>query len=255
MSEILQTETGAVLSLTISRPEKKNAITNAMYGTLADAMARAQNDKAIRCVLITGTGDTFTAGNDLMDFAAMAAGGLDREQMQVFRFLDWLAGFEKPLIAAVPGLAVGIGTTLLLHCDLVFLSETATLSVPFVDLALVPEAASSLLLQQRIGHVRAFSMFALGERLDAKTALAWSLANKVVPAETLQAEALAAAQVLAAKPPGALAATKRLMRDAAALKALIAAEAAIFAERLTSPEAREAFVAFAQRRAPDYSKF
>ena len=255
MSEILQSETGAVLSLSINRPAKKNAITNAMYGALADALEQAQTNKAVRCVVITGAGDTFTSGNDLMDFAAVATGGLERERMQVFRFLDRLAEFEKPLIAAVPGLAVGIGTTLLLHCDLVFLSETATLSAPFADLALVPEAASSLLLQQRIGYVRAFSMFASGERIDARTAAAWGLANKVVPPEVLQGEALTAAQGLAAKPPGALAATKRLMRDAAALKAVIATKSAIFAERLTSPEAGEAFAAFAQRRAPDYSKF
>ena len=155
----------------------------------------------------------------------------------------------------MPGLAVGIGTTLLLHCDLVFLSETAVLSVPFVDLALVPEAGSSLLLQQRIGYVRAFSMFALGERVDAKTALSWGLANKVVPADVLQGEAMAAAQALATKPPGALASSKRLMRDSGALKTLIAREADIFEERLKSPEAREAFMAFAQRRAPDFSKF
>ncbi|MDR3463944.1 MAG: enoyl-CoA hydratase [Beijerinckiaceae bacterium] len=255
MSEILQSQTGAVLTVTINRPEKKNAITNAMYGTLVDALERAQADKAIRCVLVTGAGDTFTAGNDLMDFAAVAAGGLAREQIQGFRFLDRLAEFEKPLIAAVPGLAVGIGTTLLLHCDLVVLSETAVLSVPFVDLALVPEAGSSLLLQQRIGYVRAFAMFALGERIDAKTALSWGLANKVVPPDVLQGEAMAAAQALASKPPGALAASKRLMRDSEALKTVIAMEADIFEARLKSPEAREAFTAFAQRRPPDYGKF
>ncbi|MGD0634991.1 MAG: enoyl-CoA hydratase [Beijerinckiaceae bacterium] len=255
MSEILQSQTGAVLTLTIDRPGKKNAITNAMYGTLVEALERARDDKTIRCVLVTGAGDTFTAGNDLMDFAVIAAGGLARDQMQGFRFLDRLAEFEKPLIAAVPGLAVGIGTTLLLHCDLVFLSETAVLSVPFVDLALVPEAGSSLLLQQRIGYVRAFSMFALGERVDAKTALSWGLANKTVPPDMLQGEAMAAAQALAAKPPGALASSKRLMRDTGALKTVIAREADIFEARLKSPEAREAFTAFAQRRAPDFSKF
>ena len=255
MSEILQSQTGAVLTLTINRPEKKNAITNAMYGSVVDALERARSDTTIRCVVITGAGDTFTAGNDLTDFAVIAAGGLARDQMHAFRFLDRLADFEKPLIAAVPGLAVGIGTTLLLHCDHVVLSETAVLSVPFVDLALVPEAGSSLLLQQRIGYVRAFSMFALGERVDAKTALNWGLANKVAPPDVLQGEAMATAQTLASKPPGALAASKRLMRDAEALKTIMATEIDIFEARLKSPEAREAFTAFAQRRAPDFSRF
>ena len=255
VTEIVETRSGAVLSLTLDRPHKKNAITNAMYGVLADAFEQAQADASIRCILITGAGDTFTAGNDLMDFAAIAGGGLCRESMHVFRFLDRLAECEKPLVAAVPGLAVGIGTTLLLHCDLVYLAESAVLSVPFADLALVPEAGSSLLLQQRIGYVRAYQMFALGQRLDAQTALAWGLANKTIALEALSAEAMAAAQILASKPRGALAATKRLMRDAAALKRIISAESDIFSEQLTSPEAREAFAAFAQRRPPDYRKF
>src|ERR1700712_2465702 len=132
VSEILEARTDTVLTLTLSRPDKKNAITNAMYGNLADALLRARDDAAIRCVLLTGAGDTFTAGNDLGDFAAVASGTLDRSAMHVHRFLDVLATFEKPLVAAVPGLAVGIGTTMLLHCDLVLLAETATLSVPFV---------------------------------------------------------------------------------------------------------------------------
>lgn len=255
MARIDQRRSGHVLSLTIDRPEKKNALTNAMYGELADALEGAGTDAEVRCVLITGAGDTFTAGNDLGDFAAVAAGDLAQLDRHVHRVLHVLAVFEKPIVAAVPGLAVGIGTTMLLHCDLVLLAETALLSTPFVDLALVPEAASSLLLQARIGYVRSFGMFALGEKVDARTALAWGLANKVVPSEELHAEAMAAAEALAARPPGAVVATKRLMRDGDAMQAQIAAEGAAFEERLRSPEAREAFKAFAERRKPDYSRF
>ena len=192
MAQIAQTRTGKVLTLTIDRPEKKNALTNAMYGQLADALDAARSDDGVRCVVITGAGDTFTAGNDLGDFAAVASGDLKHLDRHVHRVLDGLATFEKPVVAAVPGLAVGIGTTMLLHCDLVFLSETALLSTPFVDLALVPEAASSLLLQARIGYARAFAMFALGEKVDAASALAWGLANRVVAGDKLHGVAMAA---------------------------------------------------------------
>ena len=158
MAQITQEHAGKVLTLTIDRPEKKNALTNEMYGQFADALEAARRDDSVRCVVITGAGDTFTAGNDLGDFAAVASGDLKQLDRHVHRVLDVLATFEKPVVAAVPGLAVGIGTTMLLHCDLVFLAETALLSTPFVDLALVPEAASSLLLQARIGYARAFAM-------------------------------------------------------------------------------------------------
>ena len=255
MAQIDVTRLGAVLGLTINRPEKKNALTNAMYGALVDGMTQASEDNSIRCVLITGAGDTFTAGNDISDFAAIAAGTLEQAERHVHGFLDVMAEFEKPVVAAVPGLAVGIGTTLLLHCDLVFLAESAVLYTPFVDLALVPEAASSLLLQGRIGYARAFSMLAMGEKVDAASALAWGLVNAVVPGGDLQAKAMAAAEALAARPPGAVVATKRLMRDHGAIAATMAAEGKLFAERLKSPEASEAFTAFAERRKPDFSKF
>jgi enoyl-CoA hydratase/carnithine racemase len=170
-----------ILTLTLDRPDKKNALTDAMYGTLADAFEAAAADDAVRAVLITSSGDSFTAGNDLGDFMSIATGMPD-ERAHVWRFLDWLARFEKPLVAAVPGLAIGVGTTMLLHCDLVYLAEDAVLATPFVDLALVPEAASSLLLPARIGHVRAFALFALGERMTAAEALAAGLANRSCPA-------------------------------------------------------------------------
>ena len=163
---------GGILSLTMARPDKKNALTNAMYGALADAIEGAETDPAVRVVLIRGEGDMFTAGNDVGEFAAIASGGVQGER-HVSRFLRSLARSSRPLVAAVQGRAVGIGTTMLLHCDLIVLAENALLSTPFVSLALVPEAASSLLMPLRIGYARAFEMFALGETVDATSALAW----------------------------------------------------------------------------------
>ena len=244
---VLSETSDGILTLTLDRPEKKNALTDAMYGALADGFAAAAVDDAVRAVLITSNGDSFTAGNDLGDFMSVAAGTADVRQAQVWRLLDWLARFEKPLVAAVPGVAVGVGTTMLLHCDLVYLAEDAVLATPFVDLALVPEAASSLLLPARIGHVRAFAMFALGERMTAQEALAAGIANRVVPRDALQQTARAAAVALAGRPPAALRITKALMRDTAALTQRTAEEGALFSAQLKSPEAMQAFAAFAAR--------
>jgi enoyl-CoA hydratase/carnithine racemase len=246
---------GSVLTLVFDRPEKKNALTNAMYGAWADALAHAASTPDIRCVVITGAGGAFTAGNDLGDFAAVASGTLDHADRNVHRVLRLLASFPKPIVAAVPGVAVGIGTTLLLHSDVVILARSARLSAPFVDLALVPEAASSLLLPQRIGYGRSYALFALGETIDAPTALAWGLAHRVVEDADLAEAAQSVARRLAGKPAGALAATKRLMRAGAAIASQMEAEGAEFAERLRTPEAREAFQAFAERRKPDFTRF
>ncbi len=239
-----------VLSICIDRPDKRNALTDAMYGAIADALQRAAAEEAVRCVLITGAGGVFTAGNDLTDFVRIASGELKPPDLQVDRFLDALTRLDRPLVAAVDGPAIGVGTTLLLHCDLVYLSETATLSAPFVDLALVPEAASSLLLAARIGHARAFAMFALGESLSAADALALGLANRVLPPSKLLPHAQVAARALAAKAPEAVRATKRLMRDQAAVAARLAVEREVFHRQLASTEARAAFAAFIQRRSP-----
>ncbi|HEY0684911.1 MAG TPA: enoyl-CoA hydratase-related protein [Steroidobacter sp.] len=244
-----------VLRLTLARADKKNALTQAMYAALGNALARAETDPSVRAVLLEADGDAFTAGNDLGDFAAVAAGKLDREDMTTHLFLDALAKARKPLVAAVQGLAVGIGVTMLLHCDLVFVADDAKLSTPFVNLALVPEAASSALLQARIGYARAYAMFALGEPIDGRTAASIGLANAALPASEVRAKALAAAKVLATKPMGALQATKQLMRDGAAIAALMAKESEIFGQRLKSPETAEALRAFAEKRAPDFSKF
>ena len=253
MSEhIIVNIAGPLMSLTMNRPEKRNALTNAMYGVLADALQRAQDDPAIRCVLIRGEGEAFTAGNDLGDFAAVSAGTASAER-HVTRFLHGLAMADKPIVAAVQGLAVGIGTTMLLHCDVVCVTEQARLTTPFVNLALVPEAASSLLLQARIGYARAFSMIALGEPVDGRTAVEWGLARYLVGAEGLRAKALSVAHLLAEKPIGALRASKRLMRDGERLTQVMDRESAVFAERLKSPEAAEAFRAFSEKRSPNYS--
>jgi enoyl-CoA hydratase/carnithine racemase len=247
-SNVVLDRQDAVLRLTIDRVEKKNALTDAIYADLAHGLKTAATDPDIRVALITGAGNVFTAGNDIADFAAVAAGLADIADRNVHAFLAGLAGFPKPLVAAVPGLAVGIGTTMLLHCDYVLVAESARLSVPFVNLATVPEAGSSLLLPARIGHPRAFAMFALGEAIDAATALDWGLANKVVPDDRLAEAAMEVAAALATRPAAALQATKRLMRDEQAVAARMAAEMESFAACLKTPEARAAFEAFAARR-------
>jgi len=242
-----------VLTLTLARPDKKNALTNEMYGTLADAIEGAELDANVRVVLIQGDGDMFTAGNDVSEFAAIAVGNGPSER-HVHRFLHALAKATVPIVAAVHGKAVGVGTTMLLHCDYVLLAQDAQLITPFVNLALVPEAASSHLLPLRIGHARAFEMFAMGDPLGAQTALAWGLANKVCANDLLRAEARLTAERIAAKPAGSLSAMKALMRQAEMLVSQMDMESAKFQERLTSAEAREAFAAFAAKRKPDFSK-
>ena len=221
-----------VLELVIDRVDKKNALTNAMYLALADGLERAER-KAVRAVLFRSEGDTFTSGNDLADFAAAARG--EPSGGGVSRFLRALAGSTRPLVAAVQGRAVGVGATLLLHCDYVLLAEGAQLSTPFVNLALVPEAGSSLLLPARIGHVRAFAAFALGEAISAENALAWGLANTVTPAAELVAAARDVAARIARQPAGAVAATKALMKPGAAVQERMALEGEQFAQEAAQP--------------------
>ncbi|WP_066741205.1 enoyl-CoA hydratase [Cupriavidus sp. D384] len=245
--------TGSILTITLARPDKKNALTNEMYGTLADTIEGAEHDGNVRVVLVQGDGDMFTAGNDVGEFAAIAAGKGPSER-HVHRFLHALAKATVPIVAAVHGKAVGVGTTMLLHCDYVLLAQDAQLITPFVNLALVPEAASSYLLPLRIGHARAFEMFAMGDPLDAQTVLAWGIANKVCANDQLRAEARRMAERIAAKPAGSLSAMKALMRQAEMLVTQMDTESAKFQERLTSAEAREAFAAFAEKRKPDFSK-
>jgi len=253
---ILTEVSGGVLTLTINRPDKKNALTRAMYQALGDGIDRAGEDPAIRCVLIQANGDIFTAGNDLGDFAAVNSGDPAASSARDGGnpLLIALGRAKAPIVAAVHGRAVGVGVTMLLHCDLVYVAEDALLTTPFVNLALAPEAASSLLLPARIGHARAFAMFVLGEAVDGKTAASWGIANAAVPAAELFDRARRAAEAIAARAPASVQATKALMRDAPAIEAQMAKEGAIFAAQLRSPEAKEAFAAFAEKRAPDFSK-
>ena len=253
MSHIKTDLNGGVLSISFDRADKKNAITQAMYAALAQAVTAAQDDAAVRVVLFRAEGDSFSAGNDIGDFASIAMGGTRPTDMAVFNFLKSLAFLDKPAVAAVKGRAVGIGLTLLLHCDLVVVAEDALLSTPFVNLALAPEAASTLLLPMAIGHQRAFEMFALGEPIDGRTAHTWGLANRCVAADRVDAEALRLAGALAARAPGSLAGTKRLMRDAEGLWALMQAEGEVFGAQMLSPEAKEAFTAFFEKRPPNFA--
>ena len=255
MTDQIQTElAGGVLTVTLMRPEKKNAITQAMYAALAEATERARTDDAVRVLVFRGQGDSFSAGNDIADFIALGSQGQQPAEMPVFRFLKALADLDKPAVAAVRGRAVGIGLTLLLHCDMVVVAEDALLSAPFINLALAPEAASSMLLPAVVGHQRAFEIFALGEPIDGRTALAWGLANRAVPADQVEVVAAELAGRLAARAPNSIRKTKRLMRDTERLWDLMLREGEAFGSQMSSPEAMEAFMAFSQKRAPDFSK-
>lgn len=250
-SHILIEKAEGVLTLTLNRPEKKNALTAAMYQRLADAIDGAANDPDARCVLIQSEGDAFTAGNDLGDFAARGAEGRSSGGKQKWDgnpLLAALARAKRPLVAAVHGRAVGVGVTMLLHCDLVYMAEDALLSTPFVNLGLVPEAASSLTLPARIGHARAFAMFVLGEAVTAQEAVAWGIANKALPRAELRATALAAARAVAQRSPSAVAITKALMREPELLAKRMEVEGAHFVAQLSTPEAAAAFAAFADKR-------
>ena len=249
MSEehIIVRRDGAVLEIQFNRPEKKNAITNAMYGAMADAITEAEGSDDIRAVLFSSVGDFFSAGNDIKDFAAQSAGAFDGPR-HVGRFLEVVIKAEKPIIAAVQGHAVGVGTTMLFQCDLVYVAEDARLTVPFIDLGVVPENASSLTMVDRLGHTRAFALFGLGEPLHGRDAAAWGLANAALPSGEVLPRARAAAQIIASKPAGSMRHTKKLMRDREALMARMQEEGEIFAERLRSPEAAAAFAAFLTKR-------
>ncbi len=243
-----------VRTLEINRPEKKNALTFAMYDAMTDQLNAAAVDRSIRSVLITGQPGVFTSGNDLQDFLEHPPSG---EDSSVVRFMRALLACEKPVVAAVTGTAVGIGVTMLLHCDLVYVSEDAHLALPFVTLALVPEFAISLLLPRLIGHVQAAEKLLLGEPFTGAEAVAMGIANAALPAAHVPTHARSMAERFNALPPEAVRESKRLMR--APMKEGIAhaikSENAAFFQRLRSPEAKEAFAAFLQKRAPDFSKF
>jgi enoyl-CoA hydratase/carnithine racemase len=247
-----RTEDG-VLCISMQRAEKKNALTAEMYAALANTLERAAQDPAVRVALISGAEGVFTAGNDLEDFLRNPP--LD-EMAPVHRFISLLATTDLPLVAAVDGAAVGIGTTMLLHCELVFASERARFMLPFVNLGLVPEAGSSMLLAEGCGYRKAAELLMLGDAIGADEALACGIVSRIVASADLHPTALAAAQKLAAKPRAALRATKRLMRrPKEPLEQRLRAESRVFAACLQSAEAKEAFNAFLGKRAPDFSRF
>ncbi len=254
MKNILTENKDGVLRIEIDRPDKKNALTAAMYQAMADAIKSAEADGKVRVVLIHGKADLFTAGNDLQDF-------LDNpprdDNRPVFQFLYAISQAQKPIVAAVAGAAVGIGTTMLLHCDLVYAAPNARLQLPFVNLGLVPEAASSLLLPALVGYQRAAELLLLGEPFSAQQAKDIGLVTEVVSEEQLFDTAMAQAKKLASKPAASLRLTKRLMKQgqAAAVAQQIKLESGHFGERLGSPEAKEAFSAFLEKRKPDFSRF
>jgi enoyl-CoA hydratase/carnithine racemase len=244
-----------ILTLTLNRPDKKNALTRAMYQTLATEIANADSDPNVRCIVIKANGDMFTAGNDLADFAAIGNSTAAPTLADANPLLPALAQARTPIVAAVNGRAVGVGVTMLLHCDMVYVAEDALLSAPFVNLALVPEAASSLLMPLRIGHARAFEMFVLGAPVNAEKAVNWGIANRSVPQAVLHSTARETAMAIAARAPESVVATKLLMRDETALLARISQESGHFIRQLKSPEFKEAFTAFSERRAADFSQF
>jgi enoyl-CoA hydratase/carnithine racemase len=245
--QIASTLTGNVQTITMNRPEKKNALTTSMYAALAEAIAGAELNATVRVVVLTGTGDSFTSGNDVVDFLQNgASGGEDRP---VALFLKAISSTTKPLIAAVNGLAVGVGVTMLLHCDLVYAAEAATFQLPFTNLGLVPEASSSMLLPQMIGYHRAAELMLLGERFDATKALELGLVNALFPANRLADMVQEKAAVLAAKPQSSILATKALLkREPESVPARMAAETVEFARLLESPEAKAIMRAFLDRR-------
>lgn len=242
-----------IFTVVLDRPEKKNALTRAMYTNLAEAFERAGTDAAIRVMVVRGSGGAFTAGNDLKDFMQDPPRG---EDSPVFRFLFRLAQFEKPLVMAVEGPAVGVGTTMLLHADLVYAARGSRFSLPFVNLGLVPEGGSSVLLPQLAGLQKANELLMLGEPFGAEDARAFGLVSEVHEPEALYARVDERARALAAQPAGALQETKRLMRAHARGPVLDALrrEAAVFTERLSSPEATEAFQAFFEKRKPNFAR-
>jgi enoyl-CoA hydratase/carnithine racemase len=240
------------------RAEKKNAFTGPMYNAMSQALDAAETDDAIACHVFIGSGGVFSAGNDINDFlrrAEAAKGEGKGIPAPSLEFIRRLPKVGKPMIAAVDGLAIGIGTTMLLHCDLVYATPAASLRTPFLDLGLVQEAGSSLTAPARLGYPRAFELICLGEPFGAERALQAGLINAIVPADRLEETALAAARRLAAKPRQALLASRRLLRrNHAEISAMIDAEAEAYQSLMHSPEAREAFTAFLEKRRPDFAK-
>jgi enoyl-CoA hydratase/carnithine racemase len=253
--DILTSKANGILTIEFNRPDKKNAITSAMYQLMADALKDGESDAAVRAIVLIGKPEIFTAGNDLEDFMKNPPGPVgDRP---VAQFMRALSGASKPVVAAVAGAAVGIGTTLLMHCDLVYAADNAKFSMPFTQLGLCPEFASSMLFPQMVGYQRAAEKLLLGEAFSAQEALQMGLVSRIVPAAELAAFAQGQAAKLAALPASSLRVTKRLMKgeQGEAITARMAEENKHFGTMLSAPEAKEAFTAFFEKRKPDFTKF
>lgn len=241
------------------RSDKKNAFTGPMYNAMSEALDAAETNEAIAVHVFVGSGGVFSAGNDINDFMRRAQGVATGDGKGIpapsLDFIRRLPKVTKPMIAAVDGLAIGVGTTMLLHCDLIYATPAASFRTPFLDLGLIQEAGSTLLAQERMGYPRAFELLCLGEAFNAERALQAGLINAIVPADQLEAHALKAARRLAAKPPQALRTARRLMRqDPSRIGAMIDEEARNYIDLMRSPEAREAFTAFLEKRPPDFAK-
>jgi enoyl-CoA hydratase/carnithine racemase len=253
MSDIITTHSDGILQVQLNRPAQKNAMTSGMYTSLADILDEADKDDAIRAVLWYGAGDVFCAGNDIVDFLKNPPGP---DAFPQGRLMDALVAFDKPIVAAVQGAAIGGGTTMLTHCDFVYAGESAKFQMPFINLALVPEFGSSFSIPARVGHLRAAELVLLGESFTAIRAAELGLITRVVPDGDLLATATATAQKLAAKPSGALLASKWLMKQASIgeVKAAMKSENQEFFERVRSAEAKEALAAFLEKRPPNFMK-
>jgi len=253
MSDIIKERSGSILRVQLNRPAKKNAMTMSMYVTLADILNDAAKDEQVHVVLWHGAGDSFCAGNDVEDFLKNPPGPGESPQA---RLMNAFINFDKPLIAAVQGAAIGGGTTMLTHCDFVYAGETAKFQMPFINLGLVPEFGSSCSVPIRIGHIRAAELILLGLPFDARRAAELGLVTRVVPDQKLLATATETAQKLADKPAGALQACKRLMKRSSReqIEQAMKVEGEEFASRVRSAEAREAFTAFLEKRPPNFSR-
>lgn len=253
LSEIITEQIGSILRMQLNRPEKRNALTSSMYSTLADLLNGAGGSDQVRVVILHGAGESFCAGNDLMEFANYHPG---QGESAASRLVEALINFDKPLIAAVHGTAVGSGMTMLTHCDFVYASEGTMFIMPFINLALVPEYATSYTVPARIGHIRAAELILLGQPFDAGRALELGFVTRVVPHEKLLATATETAQELAGKPSGALQACKRLMKRSSReqIEQTVRIENEEFRARLVTAEAKEAFAAFFEKRPPKLQK-
>ncbi|MFL6551771.1 MAG: enoyl-CoA hydratase [Chthoniobacterales bacterium] len=253
MNDIVTEHSGNILRVELNRPQRKNAMTSAMYITLADLLNDAAKDDQIRVVLWHGAGDSFSAGNDIQDFLKNPPGAGESPQA---RLIEALINFDKPIVVAVQGAAVGGGTTMLTHCDFVFAGESAKFQMPFINLGLVPEFGSSYSIPARVGYLRAAELILLGSRFDAKRAAELGLVTRVVPDQELLATATDTARELAEKAPAALQACKRLMRTSMRdqLERAVNLENEEFSARVRSAEAKEAFTAFLEKRPPDFTR-